>query len=235
MAGHSKFKNIMHRKNAQDRKKARVFTKIVKLIKGALTFGTDPSSNPRLKTALALGKEENIPKDVILNAMESKEEATNNEEEVRYEGYGPYGIPVIVETVTDNRNRTAGEVRAVFTKFGGNLGELGSVSHMFHKVGVLLYDKSVSFDSFIESALVSHVIDCTELESFYEVTTKWDALHDVIEALISAFGTPKEWEIEWRPIFTVTLEDENIDIIKKMLATLYDLDDVEKVFHNVNM
>ncbi|WPX97945.1 YebC/PmpR family DNA-binding transcriptional regulator [Candidatus Fokinia crypta] len=235
MAGHSKFKNIMHRKSAQDRKKARTFTKIVKLIKGALTFGSDPSSNPRLKTALALGKEENIPKDVILNAIESKEGASDNEEEVRYEGYGPYGVPVIIETITDNRNRTAGEIRAVFSKFGGNLGELGSVSHMFNRVGVLLYNKSTSYDTFIERALVPHVIDCVELESFYELTTEWDALHDIIEVLLNTFGTPKEWEIEWRPTFIVKLESDNMDVIRKMLDALYNLDDVEKVFQNVGI
>ena len=150
MAGHSKFKNIMHRKGAQDARRAKKFARLIKELQVAARSSTDPESNPRLRTALSACKSANMPKDNIqrvLNKANSGEQ--DNLEDIRYEGYGPGGVAIIVEALTDNRNRTASEVRSSFTKYNGNLGESGSVSYLFKNLGLIIYEKNEKFDSFV--------------------------------------------------------------------------------------
>ena len=160
MAGHSKFKNIMHRKGAQDKKRAKVFTRLIKELAVAARGGVDPDSNPRLRTALSAARAANMPKDNIERVLK-KAQGNDAEtyDEIRYEGYGPGGVALIVEALTDNRNRTASEVRATFNKFGGNLGETGSVNFMFDRVGQIIYPQDAADpDSMFEEALEAGAI-----------------------------------------------------------------------------
>jgi YebC/PmpR family DNA-binding regulatory protein len=154
MAGHSQFKNIMYRKGAQDKKRAKVFTRLIREIQAAVKSGSDPSGNPRLRSAIAAARQANMPKDNIERVLKKSESDGANYDEMRYEGYGPGGVAVIVETLTDNRNRTASEVRSAFSKYGGSLGETNSVSFMFDRVGLLVYpEAAATADAMFEAAL----------------------------------------------------------------------------------
>ena len=182
MAGHSQFKNIMYRKGAQDKKRAKLFAKLAKEITVAAKMGLpDPEYNPRLRAAIQAARAENMPKDNIERAVKkSTDQGGENYEEVRYEGFGAGGIGVIVETLTDNRNRTAGEVRAIFTKNGGNLGETGAVSFMFDRLGLIEYPAdAATADEMLEAAIEAGADDCQSGEDAHELYTAADALHEV--------------------------------------------------------
>lgn len=193
MAGHSKFKNIMHRKGAQDAKRAKKFTRLIKELVVAAKSGTDPEANPRLRTALLACRSANMPKDNIERVLKKAEGGDSEQyDEIRYEGYGPGGVAVIVEALTDNRNRTASEVRATFGKFGGNLGETGSVNFMFDRVGQIIYPADAAGDeAMFEGALEAGADNVESDENGHEVTTAVEDFNAVREAMESKFGPLK--------------------------------------------
>lgn len=237
MAGHSKYKNIMHRKNAQDSKRAKLFTKIIREVSVAAKSNPDPEHNPRLRTALIAARGANIPKDRI-NAAISNSSNTDmsNYEEIRYEGYGAGGVAIIVEALTDNRNRTASEVRAAFTKFGGQLGETGSVSFMFKRIGLIVYPVEItSSDTLLEATIECGGDDCITNEDSHEVITNPDSLAEVRDFLESKFGAPEVAEITWKPVNSQIVKDDDAEKLIKMIDVLEDLDDVQKVIGNFEL
>ena len=236
MAGHSQFKNIMYRKGAQDKKRAKVFSKHIREIQVAARGGLpDVEMNPALKTAVAAAKAVNMPKDNIERAIKRGSGEGEGEafEEIRYEGYGPDGVAIIVETLTDNRNRTASEVRAAFTKHGGSLGETNSVRFQFTRVGVIGYQpKLITADEMFEAALDSGANDVNSSEDGHEVTCDPDDLHSVRAALEEKFGTPLLAELQWRPQVTVPVGEKHVQTLFKLLETLDENDDVRSVSAN---
>src|SRR5262245_4073624 len=211
MAGHSQFKNIMHRKGRQDKMKSKLFGKLAREITVSAKIGLpDPNMNPRLRAAVLAARAENMPKDNIDRAI--KKAAGNdgeNYEETRYEGYGPGGVAVIVEVLTDNRNRTAGEVRATFTKSGGNLAETGAVSFMFDRVGVIEYDvKVATSDEMLDAAIEAGADDVISNATAHEVYAAQDSLHEVAKSLEAKFGEPRKSALVWKPQNTVAVNDE---------------------------
>ena len=239
MAGHSQFKNIMYRKGAQDAKRAKLFAKIAREITVASKLGgNDATANPRLRAALALARENNMPKDNIDRAISKAlgNDGSANYEDVRYEGYGPGGVAIIVEALTDNRNRTASEVRSAFTKFGGNLGETGSVSFSFERVGHMIY-KGISggFEKAFEFAIESGAENVEDLgDEFVEITTSVEAFSSVRDAFIKHFGDPVESGLIWVPNNYVDCPENTKETLLKLVDILEDNDDVQKVFYNLN-
>jgi YebC/PmpR family DNA-binding regulatory protein len=234
VAGHSQFKNIMHRKGAQDKKRAKLFTKLIREVIVAAKQGSDPDSNSRLRGAMHAARVANLPKDRILSAINKADGASemDNLEEVRYEGYGPGGIAIIVEALTDNRNRTASEVRSSFTKSGGNLGETGSVSFMFTKLGVIKYNKIDATEAMMEMALEAEALDCMEFEEEFEIYTDPEDLHRVAEMFDKKFGPASSVELSWKPNTQSEVSVEDGQKLIKMLEALEDCDDVQSVFGN---
>ena len=234
MAGHSKFKNIMHRKGAQDKKRSKVFSKLSKEITVAAKMGTpDPDMNPRLRTAIAAARAQNMPKDNIERAVKKSQTDGENYEDVRYEGFGQGGVGVIVESLTDNRNRTAAEVRSIFSKNGGNLGETGSVSFMFDRVGSIDFAADVaSGDDMFEAALEAGADDCESSEDGHTLYCDPEALHEVAKALEEKFGEPQGAKIVWKPQNNIELDDEKGEKLLKLLDALEDSDDVQNVYAN---
>lgn len=239
MAGHSQFKNIMHRKGAQDAKRAKVFAKIAReIIVSAKSGLPDPNANPRLRAAIAAARMANMPRDNIDRAMKRAlgNDDTSNFEEVRYEGYGPVGTAVIVEALTDNRNRTASEVRAAFTKCGGNLGETGSVSFMFDRVGLIkLPSTAGSYDAVFEKAVEAGADNMEETEEGFEITTSVDDFAAVRDSLGTAYADQTEAKIIWRPMNTVSCDEEGAQKLLKLIDTLEDNDDVQNVYSNFDI
>jgi YebC/PmpR family DNA-binding regulatory protein len=235
MAGHSQYKNIMHRKGRQDAAKSKLFGKLAREITVSAKMGLpDPGMNPRLRAAIIAARAENMPKDNIDRAIKK---ATGGDaetyDEIRYEGYGPGGVAVIVEVLTDNRNRTAGEVRATFTKSGGNLAETGAVSFMFDHVGVVEYDAKVaSADGMLEAAIDAGAEDVVSSESGHEVYTTQDTLRDVAKALEAKFGEARKAALVWKPQNTVAVNDEHGEKLIKLIETLNEHDDVQNVYAN---
>src|SRR6201994_2955594 len=206
MAGHSQFKNIMHRKGRQDKARSKLFGKLAREITTAAKLGQpDPAFNPRLRAAILAARAENMTKDVIERAIRKSQGGdAEHYDEMRYEGYGPGGVAVIVEVLTDNKNRTAGEVRAAFTKSGGNLAETGAVFFMFDHVGVIEYDAGVaSPDAVLEAAIDAGAEDVVSSESGHEIYTAQDSLRDVAKALEAKFGEPRKAALVWKPQNTV--------------------------------
>ncbi len=235
MAGHSKFKNIQFRKGAQDKKRAKLFSRLAKEITVAAKMGMpDPDANPRLRTAIQAARAQNMPKDNIERAIKKSQDAGGeNYEEVRYEGFGAGGVGVIVESLTDNRNRTASEIRATFSKHGGNLGETGSVSFMFNRVGAIEFDAdAASADDMFEAAIEAGADDCESTEDGHELICGAESLHDVARALEDRFGEPRAAKIIWKPQSTVELDDEKGETLLRMLDVLDDNDDVQNVYAN---
>ena len=237
MAGHSQFKNIMHRKGAQDKKKAKMFNKLAREITVAAKSGQpDPNMNPRLRNAILSARESNMPNDRIKRAMEQanpNSAEASNYDEMRYEGYGPGGVAVIVEALTDNRNRTAGDVRMAFTKNGGTLGETNSVSFMFSKVGSIIYPSGVAGgDQMFEAAVEAGADNVETLDGLYEVTTKPADFISVKEALEKKFSAPQSSGIIWKPMNTVKLNQEQAKDMMELIEALEDYDDVQNVFSN---
>jgi YebC/PmpR family DNA-binding regulatory protein len=235
MAGHSQFKNIMHRKGRQDAVKSKLFGKLAREITVSAKLGTpDPSMNARLRAAIIAARAENMPKDNIDRAIKKAAGAdTENYEQIRYEGYGPGGVAVIVEVLTDNRNRTAGEVRASFTKSGGNLAETGAVSFMFDHVGVIEYDaKAANAETMFEAALEAGADDVVSSDGTHEVYAGPDHFGSVAKALEVKFGEPKKASLVWRPQNTVAVDDEQGEKLLKLIDNLNDHDDVQNVYAN---
>ncbi|MDR0744586.1 MAG: YebC/PmpR family DNA-binding transcriptional regulator [Holosporales bacterium] len=238
MAGHSQFKNIMYRKGAQDAKRAKTFAKIAREITVAAKLGgTDATANPRLRAALSLARENNMPKDNVDRAISKAHgnDDSSNFEDVRYEGYGPSGVAIIVEGLTDNRNRTASEIRSIFTKYGGSLGESGSVSFSFERVGHLIYQNiSGGFDKAFEFAIDSGADNVDDLgDGIVEVITNVEAFSSVRDDFVKKFGDPIESGLIWIPKNYINCSESAKETLVKLIETLEDNDDVQKVFHNI--
>jgi YebC/PmpR family DNA-binding regulatory protein len=235
MAGHSQFKNIMHRKGRQDAVRARLFTRLQREIQVASRAGLpDPASNPRLRAAIQAAKAANMPKDNIERAIKRGQGGEGESyEEVRYEGYGPGGVAVIVEALTDNRNRTASAVRSTFSKYGGSLGETNSVSFQFSRVGSIRYPADVAdADTVLEAAIEAGAEDVESTEDGHEILCAPDELDAVREALEARFGPPEQAALSWRPQATVPVDDERAEGLLKLLQALDDNDDVQRVVAN---
>jgi YebC/PmpR family DNA-binding regulatory protein len=235
MAGHSQFKNIMHRKGRQDAVKSKLFGKLAREITVSAKMGLpDPGMNARLRAAIMAARAENMSKDSIERAIKK---ATGSEaesyDEIRYEGYGPGGVAVIVEVLTDNRNRTAGEVRSIFTKSGGNLAETGAVSFMFDHLGVVEYDaEAASADAMLEAAIEAGAEDVGSSEGGHEIYTTPDSLAAVGKALEAKFGEPRKTALVWKPQNTVSVDDEQGEKVLKLIESLNEQDDVQNLYAN---
>jgi len=235
MAGHSQFKNIMHKKGKQDAIRSKLFSKLAREITVAAKMGLpDMTMNARLRAAVLAARAENMPKDNIERAIKKASSADmENYDEVRYEGYAPGGVAVIVEALTDNRNRTAGEVRSYFTKAGGALAESGAVSFMFDRVGLIVYDrKAASDDAMLEAAIEAGADDVVSGPEEHEVITALEALRDAQKALEAKFGEPKKAALVWRPQNTISVDDEAGEKILKLIGNLEENDDVQNVVAN---
>lgn len=239
MAGHSQFKNIMHRKGAQDAKRARQFAKLIREITVSARQGLpDPAFNPRLRAAMSAAREANMPRDTIERAVKKATGAGGGDDytEVRYEGYGPAGVAVIVETLTDNRNRTASDVRAAFNKHGGALGETNSVSFMFNRMGVIEYPaEAATADAMLEAAIEAGADDAVSGPDGHEVTCAADSFFAVRDALEARFGPPASAKLDWRPSTSVTLDEERAASLLKLIDALEDSDDVQNVYANFDI
>ena len=240
MAGHSQFKNIMHRKGAQDAKRAKAFTKLIRELTVAAKSGQpDPAANPRLRAAIQAARAANMPKDTVDRAIKRGAGGDDgaNYEEVRYEGYGPGSVAIIVEGLTDNRNRTASEVRAAFNKNGGAMGETNSVSFMFDRVGSIRYPaEAASSDAMFEAALEAGADNVESSEDGHEITCAPDDLATVRDALEASFGTPEHARLDWSPQTTVPVNDEDAaKTLMKLLDILDDNDDVQRVSANFDI
>ena len=234
MAGHSKFKNIQHRKGAQDKKRAKIFTRLIKELSVAARSSTDPASNPRLRSALAAARAANMPKDNIERVLKRAEGGEGDTyEEIRYEGYGPGGIAFIVEAMTDNRNRTASEVRSSFSKFGGSLAETGSVSFMFDKVGQIIYSIDVAdVEAMFDAALEAGADNVDSEEQSHIITTTPENFNTVRENMEQQFAAPEEVGLIWLPQNSILVEEDNASTLLKLYDSLDENDDVQNVFAN---
>ncbi|MDG1153713.1 MAG: YebC/PmpR family DNA-binding transcriptional regulator [Alphaproteobacteria bacterium] len=240
MAGHSKWANIQHRKGAQDKKRAGLFAKLAKEIYVAAKMGGgDIDSNPRLRLAVTTARGQSMPKDNIERAIKKGTGEGNegaNFEEIRYEGYGNDGIAVIVETMTDNRNRTASEIRSTFTKYGGNLGETGSVSFSFNQLGEITLDSSVADEeTMLEAIMEAGATDMEQEGDVYIIYCEMTELHNVSTALNNKFGEIKSAKIIWQPTNTVELDLEQAKKVIKLVDVLECLDDVQSVYTNMDV
>jgi YebC/PmpR family DNA-binding regulatory protein len=237
MAGHSKFKNIMHRKGAQDTKRAKIFTKIGREIQVAAKIGGgDVNANPRLRAAIALARENNMPNDRIKRSIDAGTGVGDTADyvDIRYEGYGVGGVAVIVEALTDNKNRTASEVRSTFDKCGGNLGETGSVSFMFDRVGqILFYSDKISADQIFEAAVEAGAdnVDLND-EGQHEVICTPDLFAAVKESLEKVFGASVSSGLIWKPNITTQVSEDQAEQILKLIDMLEESDDVQNVTTN---
>jgi len=235
MAGHSKFKNIMHRKGAQDKKRSAAFSKLSREITVAAKMGTpDPDMNPRLRAAVNAAKAASMPKDNIGRAIDKATRGdAENYEEVRYEGFGPGGVSLIIEALTDNRNRTATNVRTAVSKNGGNLGASGSVSHGFDRMGLITYPASAGDpDKVFEAALEAGAEDVASSDDGHEIWTAQADLHEVARALEPVLGEPEGAKLAWRPQTSVSVGEGDAATLFKLIDTLDDDDDVQQVWGN---
>ncbi len=238
MAGHSKFKNIMHRKGAQDKKRSALFSKLSREITVAAKMGMpDPDANARLRAAVMAARAQSMPKDNIQRAIDKASGSdTESYEEIRYEGFGPGGISIIVEALTDNRNRTATNVRTAFSKNGGNLGTAGSVSHGFDRLGMIEYGAGAGdADSVFEAALEAGADDVVSSEEGHEIWTSVENLHPVAKALETALGEPNSVKLAWRPQTEVVADEKVAAQLLRMIDTLEEDDDVQTVWGNYDV
>jgi YebC/PmpR family DNA-binding regulatory protein len=225
----------MHRKGRQDKARSKLFGKLAREITTAAKLGLpDPAFNPRLRAAMLAARAENMTKDVIERAIKKAQGGdAENYEDMRYEGYGPGGVAVIVEVLTDNRNRTAGEVRASFTKNGGNLAETGAVSFMFDHVGLVEFDgKVATADQMFEAAIEAGAEDVVSNDSGHEIFTTSHSLRDVAKALEAKFGEPRKAALTWKPQNSIALDDAKGEQMLELMAALEDNDDVQNVYAN---
>lgn len=239
MAGHSKWANIQHRKGKQDKLRAKAFTKVGReIIVAAKIGGGDPEMNPRLRLAISKAKAVNMPNDRIKKAIQTGAGGsdTTNYEEVRYEGYGPAGVAIIVDALTDNRNRTFATVRTAFTKFGGSLGETGSVGFMFDRVGLIMYpaDKA-SADDMFEAAVEAGAENCESDEAFHVITTGQEDLASVRDALEEKYGEAEKAELTWQANTESAIDEDKASSMVKLIDALEDDDDVQVVTTNMDV
>ena len=235
MAGHSKFKNIMHRKGAQDKKRSAMFSKLSREITVAAKMGTpDPDMNPRLRAAVMAAKAQSMPKDNIERAINKAAVGEgDNYEDVRYEGFGPGGVSLIVEALTDNRNRTATNVRTIFSKNGGNLGASGSVSHGFERLGLITYPADAgSADAVFEAAIEAGAEDVSSTEEGHEIWTAQEDLHEVARSIEKTLGAPESTKLAWRPQTPVEVGEADAGTLLKLIDALDDDDDIQTVWGN---
>ncbi|HLY07056.1 MAG TPA: YebC/PmpR family DNA-binding transcriptional regulator [Rhizomicrobium sp.] len=238
MAGHSQFKNIMFRKGRQDKERSKMFSKLAREITVSAKQGMpDPAHNPRLRAAIIAARAQNMAKDNIERAIRKATGAdAENIEEVRYEGYGPGGVALIVEAMTDNRNRTASDIRAAFSKYGGALGETNSVAFQFNRVGVIGYAKSAGDDeAMLEAAIEAGADECVSDEEGHEFITSIESFGAVRDALEAKLGAARSAKIEWRPANTVAVSDDSGETLVKLLDTLDEHDDVQNVYGNYEL
>ncbi len=237
MSGHSKWANIQHRKGAQDKKRGNLFTKLAKEITVAAKLGDpNPDMNPRLRLAVLAARKESMPNDNIKRAIQKALPGSGEGDysEIRYEGYAPGGISVIVECLTDNKNRSASDVRSIFSKHGGNLGETNSVSFNFEHIGLFVYKKEVSdFDTMFETALEGGAKDVEEEDDSYMITCEIPDFANLSKAL-EKFGEPEKAEIIWQPKISVPVSGESADKVDRFVEALEDNDDVQKVYTNAD-
>jgi YebC/PmpR family DNA-binding regulatory protein len=235
MAGHSKFKNIMHRKGAQDKKRSAMFSKLSREITVAAKMGLpDPDMNPRLRAAVLAAKAQSMPKDNIQRSIDKAAKGEgDNYEEIRYEGFGPGGVSLIVEALTDNRNRTATNVRTIFSKNGGNLGASGSVSHGFDRMGLIEYGGAAGdADKVLEAAIEAGADDVESDEDGHEIWTSMDSLHEVAKALEPALGEAESVKLAWKPQTPVDVAGDDVATLMKLIDALDEDDDVQTVSGN---
>ncbi|EFO31504.1 conserved hypothetical protein [Roseibium sp. TrichSKD4] len=238
MAGHSKFKNIMHRKGRQDAVRSKMFSKLSKEITVAAKMGDpDPDSNPRLRLAVQNAKAQSMPKDNIQRAINKSQSGdAENYEEIRYEGYGPAGVAIVVEALTDNRNRSASNIRSYFTKCGGSLGETGSVSFMFDRVGEITYKPEAGeADAVLEAAIEAGAEDVLSDDSGHTVYTAFEDLNEVGKALEEALGEADSTKIIWKPQNLTPVDGDKAQTLMKLIDMLEEDDDVQNVFSNFDV
>ena len=235
MAGHSQYKNIMHRKGKQDAMRAKLFAKFAREITVAAKTGTpDPAMNPRLRLAIQEARAENMPKDNIDRAIKKAlGNDTANYDSIRYEGYGPGGVAILCEALTDNRNRTGGNVRSIFTKYDGNLGSTGSVSHMFAHVGEIVFTAGKgSPDAMFEAAIEAGADDVVSDDQAYTIVCAFESMGSVAATLEKKLGEPQSVKALWKPNLTTQVDEDAAQSIMKMIAALDDDDDVQNVYAN---
>lgn len=236
MAGHSKFKNIMHRKGGQDAKRAKLFTKLAREITVAAKMGMpDPDMNPRLRLAIQTARGQSMPKDNIERAIKKAEAGGDGEnyDEMRYEGFGPGNVALIVEALTDNRNRTASEVRAIFNKAGGQMGETNSVAFNFERIGLIQYKPDVATeDEMFEAALEAGADEVESTEDGHDIFTAPDDLNAVKDALAESYGDADTVRLDWKALTTVDLDVDKARSLLKLVDNLEDNDDVQRVSGN---
>jgi YebC/PmpR family DNA-binding regulatory protein len=239
MAGHSQFKNIMHRKGAQDIRRARQFAKLIREITVSAKQGLpDPAANPRLRAACAAARQSNMPRDTIERAIKKAAGVGGSEDyvEVRYEGYGPAGIAIIVEALTDNRNRTASDVRTAFSKHGGTLGESNSVSFMFDRIGLIRYPAATATaDAMLEAAIEAGANDAQSTADGHEIICAVEEFFAVRDALEQQFGEPETAKLDWRPTMTTTLDEDAARAVLKLIDAIDESDDVQNVYANFEL
>ncbi len=235
MAGHSQFKNIMHRKGRQDAVRSKLFSKLSKELTVAAKMGDpDPETNPRLRLAVQNAKSQSMPKDNIERAINKGSGGEGEDyEEIRYEGYGPGGVAVIVEAMTDNRNRTAGAIRSYFTKSGGSLGETGSVAFMFDRVGEIVYPATAGdAETLFEASIEAGAEDVSSDENGHIIITAFEELNDVAKALEDALGEPDSVKPIWKAQTGTPVDEEKASSLMKLIGTIEDDDDVQNVYTN---
>ena len=238
MAGHSHWAGIKHKKGRADKERSKIFSKLSREITVAAKLGDkDPDMNPRLRTAIQAAKQANMPKDNISRAMSKSEISGNkNYENLRYEGFGPFNIALIIETLTDNKNRAASSIRTVLQKNGGRLGETGSTKHMFSSCGIIQIDKNkISEEETFEIAINSGANDCVKINDLYEIVTKKEDFYKVKNALEKKIDSFLYSAIEWRPLNFVSLNKEQIKKTIEILSSLEELDDVQNIFTNADL
>ncbi|MBA2771056.1 MAG: YebC/PmpR family DNA-binding transcriptional regulator [Sphingomonas sp.] len=238
MAGHSKFKNIMHRKGAQDKKRSAMFSKLSREITVAAKMGMpDPDANPRLRAAVLAAKAQSMPKDNIQRAIDKAARGDAEDyEEIRYEGFGPGGVALIVEALSDNRNRTATNVRTIFSRNGGNLGASGSVSHGFERMGLLEYPASAGdSDKVLEAAIEAGADDVESDDDGHRIWTSVESLHEVSKALEPLLGEGEGAKLAWKPSTEVEVRGEDAASLMKLIDGLEDDDDVQTVWGNYDV
>ena len=238
MAGHSKFKNIMHRKGRQDAARSKMFSKLSKEITVAAKMGDpDPDTNPRLRLAVQNAKAQSMPKDNIQRAINKSQSGDgDNYEEIRYEGYGPAGVAVVVEALTDNRNRSASNIRSYFTKCGGSLGETGSVSFMFDRVGEVIYKPEAGeAEAVLEAAIEAGAEDVQSDDSGHTIYAAFEDLNDVAKALEETLGEADSTKIIWKPQNLTPVDADKAQTLMKLIDMLEDDDDVQNVYSNFDV
>jgi YebC/PmpR family DNA-binding regulatory protein len=238
MAGHSKFKNIMYRKGAQDKKRSALFSKLSREITVAAKMGLpDPDANARLRAAIIAARAQSMPKDNIQRSIDKASAGdAENYEEIRYEGFGPGGVAIIVEALSDNRNRTATNVRTAFSKNGGNLGAGGSVSHGFQRLGLIEYGSAAGdADKVLEAAIEAGAEDVESDEDGHQIWTSVESLHEVAKSLESALGEAESVKLGWKPSTEVEVRGDDAATLMKLIDTLEEDDDVQTVWGNYDV